>query len=256
MKTKLLLTIMLSLSVLIAFAQTDRFEGRPTTPGSDVESFKENLPVKKETFVAKLDRFKKEGFKVAVVLSSSEYTTKLQPPSSTTSMTTQLTLKGTLPSIEAGNLLESFTAKMNETFGTDIFEAVDKTKIPYKESKWGKVDDWEVTKYRMVATLLISPVYDYNITSSKYSGELQVSLSAPIVEYVNEKKGIKMKYPVRGGSLGFYKSAKYESDNNPNIENIEELQALVNPPSGDELVSKIKEEYEANIEKYIEKITK
>jgi len=235
------------------------FSGRPETAGPEVESFKENPPVKKESFTAKLERFKNEGFKVAVILSSAPTTTK--PPTSGGTMDSkQITLAGSLPSMQEDfvPLLESFTAKMNETFGTDIFENVDIKTIPYREVQMGKVDDWEVTKYRMVLTYSITPQYNYQGTGNmtgdgKYEATFEVSLNVVGVEYVNEKKGVKMRYPIRTGNLGFYKSGRYETEENPGINSVEELHALVKPISGSELVAELQKLQDEKMTKFIEK---
>ena len=243
-------------------AQEALFANRPESPGPDVENFKENLPVKKESFDAKIVRFKKEGFKVAVKLYSGDIITKAPAPAgsgpSSSSGMKQISLSGSVPSIEADlqALVEAYTAKMNESFGTDIFEIVDMSTIPFKEAKWGKVDDWEVTNYRMVVNLSITPVYDYSSFSGKYSASLGVNLSAPIVEYVHEKKGVKMRYPVRAGALGNFKTEIYNSDSSLGVDSTEDLQAIIKAPMGAELVTKLREVYDSKIEDYIAKIKK
>lgn len=229
MKTKNLLLFALCLMASIAFSQTDPFEGRSTTAGADVASDKDNVPVKKESFASKLERYKSEGFKVAVVFYSGEVTTKAAAPSSTTSAVKQITLKGKLPSMknDFASLVKGFTATMNETFSTDVFEIVDMSTIPFKEAKWGKVDDWGATKYKMVVSYSASPVYDYSMFSGKYSANLTVNLNVVATEFVNEKKGVKMKYPIRAGNLGFYKSPEWSSETDPGLKSIDELHALV-----------------------------
>ena len=145
MKNKTLLTMMLFLIFSVAYSQSDPeyYTDRPTTAGPDVESSKENIPVKKETFSAKLKRYKDEGFKVAIILSSGSITTKPNNPNSTSTLMSQVVLKGNVPSMKDDfvPLVENFAAKMNEAFETDLFEIVDMKKIPYKETKFGKVDD-------------------------------------------------------------------------------------------------------------------
>lgn len=258
MKTKKLLALALCLVASVAFSQTDPFEGRPTSAGADVASDKDNVPAKKETFTAKLERYKSEGFKVAVVLGSGPITTKPQPvqTGSSSSLITQITLKGNLPSMEDdfAPLLESFIATMNESFNTDIFEAVDMKTIPYKESKFGNVDDWATTKYKMVVGYSVSPVYDYTAASGKYSAALSVNLHVVATEYINDpKKGVKMKFPIRAGNLGFYKSESYKSDNDPGFKTIDELHKVVNPPMGADLLMELQKEQDSKIPKFLEK---
>jgi hypothetical protein len=245
----------LCLTAPVVFAQTDPFAGRSTTAGADVSSSKDNVPAKKESFTAKLERYKNEGFKVAVVFYSSEIKTKVAPPSSTTSASKQIVLDGSLPSIKSNlmPLVESFTATMNETFNTDVFEMVDINSIPYKESKWGKVDDWGITKYKMVISYTGSPTYDYTNSGGKYSASFVVNLNVVATEFVNEKKGVKMKYPIRSGNLGLYRSPNWESDTNPGFKSIEKLETLVNPPSGSDLLAELQSEQDAHMDEFIKK---
>lgn len=255
MKIKNVLVFALCLVASASFSQTDPFEGRSTSAGADVASDKDNVPVKKETFTSKLERYKSEGFKVAVVLHSGEIKTKAPNPNATTGASKQIMLEGSLSSIkkELAPLAESFTAKMNETFGTDVFEIVDLSTIPYKESKWGKVDDWGETKYKMVISYSATPVYDYTLASGKYSAVLTVNLNVIATEFVNEKKGVKMKYPIRAGDLGFFKSAKYETENDPGFEIVSELHTVVNPPMGADLLAELQKEQDAKMENFLEK---
>ena len=231
------------------------FAERPTSPNADIASDKANVPVKKENFESKLARYKSEGFKVAVVFNSGTVRTKEAAPSSTTSASSQLTLSGSLPSMKNDlmPLAQGFVATMSETFNTDVFEIVDLKNIPYKESKFGKVDDWAATKYKMVVTYSAIPMYDYTLSGGEYSAKLIVNLSVVATEFVNEKKGVKMKYPIRSGNLGYYQSAAWESENDPSYKTIEELHTVVNPPAGADLLAELQKEQDAKMDKFIEK---
>ena len=258
MKTKNLLVFVLCLLVSAAFSQSDPFEGRPTSAGPDVASDIDNVPAKKETFTSKLERYKSNGFKVAVILRSEPITTKPQPvqTGSTSSLITQITLKGDLPSMkdDFAPLLESFIAAMNESFNTDIFEAVDMKTIPYKESKFGNIDDWATTKYKMVIEYSVSPLYDYTLAGGKYSAALSVNLHVIASEYINDpKKGVKKKFPIRAGNLGAYKSESYNSDNDPGFKTIDELHKVVNPHMGADLVAELQKEQDAKMDDFIKK---
>lgn len=281
MKTRTLLTIALCFITAFAFSQlkglknqiksevsssveanvdADRaqyFEGRPTSPGPDVESFKENIPAKKESFTDKLARFKADGFKVAVVLYSGSIKTRPIPTSTTTTVTTQKSLEGSLPSMRSDfvGMAEKLTAELNEAFSTDIFELVDMSKIPYREARMGKVDDWEVTKYRLVMTYTIQPEYDYNLSMDKYNGDFTVNLNLIGTEYENTKKGVKMRYPLRAGNLGYFKKA-YSTEEDPGFSTVEELNAAVAPPTGNELVAELQKQQDENLPKVIEKLKK
>lgn len=281
MKSKTLLTILLCICTSIAFSQikalknqinsakaeseekaanSDRgkyFEGRPDSPGPDVESFKENIPAKKESFTDKISRYKEQGFKIAVVLYSGSIKTKPVPTSTTTTITTQRSLDGSLPSMrdDFTGIAQDFTDKLNNEFNTDVFELVDMKKIPYREARFGKVDDWEVTKYRLVMTYTIQPEYDYNYSMERYNGDFVVNMNVVGTEYENTKKGVKMRYPIRLANMGYFKK-EYASEEELSISTVDELNALVNPPSGSEIAMQLQKSMEENMPKFIEKLKK
>jgi len=263
MKNKTLLTIMLFLIFSVAYSQSDSeyFTDRPTTPGPDVESSKENIPVKKEIFSAKLQRYKDEGFKVAVILTSGPITTKPNDPNSTSTLMSQVILKGNVPTMkdDFAPLVESFVAKLNEAFDTDLFEIVDMKKIPYKETKFGNVDNWETTKYKMVITYNIDPQYDYSVAgvaTREYNAKFIVNLNAPAREFVNTKKGVKTKFPIRMGNMGFYTGKSLDSKTEFEVKTVQELHDLVNPTTGADLVVELQKLQDEKIIKYIDKLKK
>lgn len=255
MIAKLLLSLLFIFGAVISQAQDDPFAGRSTTPGADVVSSKPNIPAKKESFTAKLERYKAEGFKVAVVLNAPDITSKGADPSSTSGTMGLITLEGSITTDKAvfQPLVDGFAEIMNKEFNTDVFEVVDLKNIPYKDGKWGKTDDWGVTKYKMVITYSITPMYEYAFFMDKYKGELTINLGVTGTEFVNEKKGVKMKFPIRVGNLGFYRSPAFESEADPNISKTEELHKLVNPPSGDALVAELQKLQDEYMPKFLEK---
>lgn len=241
-----------------SITEQDPFAGRPTSPGPDIATSKGNIPVKKESFTDKLARYKNEGFKVALVLSSGKITTKPAGTIGTSTTMTQKELKGSLPSMKTDfeSLAKGLTAKLNEAFATDLIELVDMKKIPFKESKLlGKVNNWEGTIYKLIINYTIQPEYDYNFSMNKYNGDFVVSMNIVGTEFVNEKKGVKMRYPLRAGNLGYYKKA-YASEKDPGVTTVVELNELVAPPSGEELVAELQKQQDKNLPKIIEKLKK
>ena len=241
------------------------FGGRPSSPGPEVASDKQNIPAKKETFASKLERYKAEGFKVAVTVTSEPIKTIPQDPNDNSQLSSRnIMLAGSLPSIkeEIMPLVESFVDALNKEFNTDVFEIVDMSIIPYNEGKWGKTDDWGSTKYKMVIFYNAQAQYSYeqegtNVVSKEsgdFSGFFRVNLAATAAEYVyDKKKGFKIKYIVRVGGLGTYKSGVWKAENAPGLKSIEELQQVVNPLTGADLIAELQKEQDASIAKYIEK---
>ena len=153
-------------------------------------------------------------------------------------------------------LLVSLTNRLNEEFQTDLFEIVDMSKIPFKETKMGKADAWDLTKYRTVITLYATPVYDYNKFGSKFSATLKVDMSVTGMEWTNEKGKVKIKYPIRSGNLGNYKSPEYESEEDPHFKFIDDVKAAVDSPSGSALVAELQKIEDENLAKFIDKLKK
>jgi len=284
MKTKFLLTIIFILVATMGYSQfkalmkaaggesaeylelrDEYFSGRPEVASAEVESFKENHPAKKETLNEKMKRFKSEGFQVAVILDIRK-SIKTVPPMDDESKVTRhnMMLEGSLPNLtndELKGLIESYVDKMNEEFSTDIFEAVDIKTIPFRQLKNKRVDDWEVTKYRMVVTIQLTTefYYTYEVEKKKpvdFHGFLSAGIRAPAHEYVNEKKGVKKEKILRPAALGGFATETYKPEGNPKITQLAELQALINAPLGSDLGLKLKENFDAYSDKYIELIKK
>jgi len=284
MKTKLLLTATLCLIASVSFSQLKslagvgisdeekamkeemkkreeaRFAGRPETPGEDITNFNENVPAKKEKFTDKMARFKSEGFEVAVVLNSGKiYTTPI-----TSGLTKEefdkfhnVSLEGSLTSMYDSftAIRDSYIAKMNKTYNTDVFVPVNMKNIPYREIKGHKVDNWEDTKYKIYIILTIQPEYSYGVAKNKdYSAKLLVNIYAPIMETYNAKGKVKIKQHVLNAGLGRYESETTKFAAKPDITKIEELAELVNTPSTEDIITKLQEAYNERIDKYIEKV--
>lgn len=281
MKTRLLLTMMFILVATIGYSQLkalknsikkeggegaeylemrdEYFSGRPEVASADVESFKENHPAKKESLNDKMARFKSEGFKVAVVLAPRKSIKTAPPVPESNDARKNMMLEGSLPNLtddELKGYIENYTAKMNKQFSTDIFEAVDIKTIPFRQLKSKRVDDWEVTKYRMVVTIELTTLYYYTYVVEKkqpvdFNATLTASIRAPAYEYVSDKKGVKKEKVLRPAHLGGFVTETFEPETNNEITQVSELQSLINAPLGADLASKLKENLDAYFDEYI-----
>jgi len=232
------------------------YEGRSETPSADVASDKANVPVKKETFVKKIERYKAEGLKIAIVLYSGKITT-IAPDPNVPATSKNIMLSGSLPSIKEDlkPLATSLASKLNEEFGTDVFEMVDLKTIPYKEIRMGRADAWELTKYRTVFTYMANPKYDYSLFSGKYTADFVIHQTVAGTEYVTDKKGTKIKYRFQNVNLGNFKTA-YEQESELGVKTVEQLNTIVNPPTGAALLAELQAQQDASMAKIIEKIRK
>ncbi len=228
----------------------------------DIQTTKTNVPAKKESFAAKIERYQNEGFKAAVVISISPLATARPSSGSGPTMLNEATdskdlvLEGEtrMDKSDFTSLAEAYATKMNETYATDIFVVVDPAVIPTRSTKVaGDVPDWGQTIYKMVVSYSIYPKYQFDKSGDKYTAKYLVNQAAPIIEYINDKKGIKMKYPVRMGGLGFY-TVSHEGEDLAGLTTIDELNAIVNPPLGTDLAAKLTEAMHEKMPDYLKKI--
>jgi len=265
-----LFTILLTVNV---FSQDDRFEGRSTEASPDVAQAKDNVPVKKESFKDKLTRISADGNKVGVLFATRpSYVKAYKYPTQPTMMEQQADkqdagVTGELPSLDG---LEEFgswmVSQLNETFGTDVYELVDISKIPYKEVKvfstMQKVDDWWSTKYKIVVNYNMGAYYEAYTevkatTDDRYFyGSYSFNSTLGILEYFIGKKGGTQKSIVNYKSMGAYKSEKYQGDKDTEVGTIEELSGLVARKSDAEIVDMLKAERGPKLENALKKLLK
>lgn len=243
----------------IALYYADRSE----TPGADVASDKQNIPVKKESFEALLARYKENGFEIAVQFTTGPVYTKAPSSSGNQSSMNlnngdrQIVLSGSLPSMknELAPLASSFAKKMNEEFNTDLFKVIDMKTMPYKETKYGKKDNWEATKYKMVVIYTVNLVYDYRIEGKYWKADFNANMNVRGTDYqYDKKKGVKLK-GVFNGSLGGF-NVSLEQEEAFGVKKVEELDAIVNPPKGEGLLQELEDAQAMKFEKFIEKLKK
>jgi len=252
------------------FSQDDKFKGRSTEVSTDVAQAKENTPVKKESFKDKLARISTDGNKVGVLLNTrSVWVKAYKKPPTGSLLDTKVDsgVKGDLPPIEG---LEEFgpwmVSQLNETFGTDVFELVEISKMPYKEIKFlgsmQKVDDWWSTKYKIVVNYNMNAYYEAYTevkatTDDRYFyGSFTVNSVLYILEYFIGKKGGTQKYIVSGKQMGSYQSEKYQGDKDTEVGTIEELSGLVERKSDAEIVDMLKAERGPKLENALKKLLK
>ncbi len=234
------------------------FEGRPEKAGSEMAATKENVIPKKESFSDKVARYEKEGFKMGVNFSSGVIMTKAMPVSGSSSTKEQKSLKGYLPSMkeEFKVVVEDFVSKMNETFNTDIFELVDTKKIPLRTVLGANTDDWWPTIYKTVFAYNLTPEFDYNFSMGKNNGDFVAHIALYATEYYEKKGKPKMSIILNGAKTPARYVLEYSEEESFEISTIQELNAIVNPPSAPELAEILLEKQEAGFVKIKEKLNK
>jgi|694.fasta_scaffold47737_2 hypothetical protein len=207
-KTRILTILLLyftsSFSVYAQFGNLDqknnsakRFASRSTTVSAEMETAKDNLPVKKETFTAKMERIKNDGNKVGVFyyLKSVQGEAKSSATSGPSMM--QEASKSEFVLIEgeyADESLQSvgadFTAELNAALGRTDIDLLDMNKMPYRQTKFGPIDDFWATKYKVVFVLLVEPKirasHEGSSGKKKFDATMTFVSSLSVLEYIGD----------------------------------------------------------------------
>lgn len=135
----------------------DLFANRTTTPSSENASAKDNLPVKKETFAAKMQRIKSDGNKIGVMLALNPV--RVPPPTGTTnvSFSQPVAVEGEYMDESLRAAVSQFVQELNQALGTTEIELIDINSIPYRQTKFGRLDDWWASKYKVVFAYSLDP---------------------------------------------------------------------------------------------------
>ena len=240
----------------------DPFDGRPTSASAAVASAKPEVAVKKESFKDLLNRIKADGNKVGILVTSKNLV--INPGTGSTEGTTKAQVMGSYGPLEGiDKIAKTTAADLNAGFGIDVFEAVDYSQIPVKEGKYGKMDDWWSTKYKVIFIYELEPNYTaiYKVANSEtlereYQAKMHVHGDV-IVMSAEEIKPDKLKYvtssPKRWGS---YNSEKFVGPAETEFLTIQQLKAAINPPSDEVVVDAIIESQKEALAKFVKKKSK
>lgn len=220
------------------------YAGRTTTVSAALASAKPEVKVKKQKFKARIDRIKADGNKVAVVVLCSNINVN---PKSHTIFSNQKAqfVRGSYKPIEGINELGVKTVQdFNEGFDTDVFELVDMKDIPYKDNgKGGKMDDWWVTKYKVIITLKYNPYYIAYVqttgdsTNTKTEFKAQMFVKAMCFMEAAEDGQKRLKGAGKPPKIASYSTDAYLASPSTKIYMIQDLKVLINPASDEEIVN-------------------
>jgi hypothetical protein len=240
--------------------RVDPFEGRSTDVDPSIASAKPEVTVKKESFTARVQRIKADGNKVGILVRSSNLLINPKPLGDGLN---PAMVKGSYGPLTGLGVLARATAdRLNESFGTDVFEVVDYQKIPYKDGKYGKYDDWWSTKYKIVILYDLTPFYNAFYRTNTSNGELEYVAyervnSELILMAAEEEKPDKLRYVIGSPrSMGSFISEDYIGPKETDFDIIQELKAAINPPSDDEIIKLLIENQKEPLAKLIKKLSK
>jgi hypothetical protein len=176
----------------------NRFASRSTTVSAEMETAKDNVPVKKETFTAKMERIKGDGNKVGVFYFLKPVKGEPKPSASSgPSMMAQDYSKSEFVLIEgeyADESLQSvgtdFTAELNAALGRTDIDLLDMNKIPYRQTKFGSIDDFWATKYKVVFHFVVEPKirasHEGSSGKKKFDATMTFVSSLSVIEYIGD----------------------------------------------------------------------
>ena len=240
--------------------EVDFFEGRPSEAGADVASAKPEVKVKKESFIERLERIKADGNKVGVLVRSTNLKTNPKPFAEGI---TAATIKGRYEPLQSLDVLAQATAnQLAEGFGVDVFEAVDYSKIPVKEGKYNKMDDWWATKYKIIVLYDLTPFYNAYYQKNAETGEKEFRAymavdSEVIIMAAEQDKPEKLKYVTASPkSWGNYQSESFVGPAETDFNIIQEVKKAINPPSDEKIIQEMIKSQEEKVNKLIKKKSK
>lgn len=233
--------------------------GRPTTVSPEMASVKDNTPVKKETFGAKLSRIKADGNRVGVFL-------RLGPvhvPSPSSSVTVSYRQPIDIPGEYMDESLIAsgveFVQELNQALGTTDIELIDITKIPFREVSVlglpGRVDNFWATKYKVVFFFTIDPrlevIHDSFDGTPKFNAVLNLISSVIVMEYIGDPSSKEQDIFTQVNHLGTFRSPAFvQQDDIMDVKTIygKTVEALKMP-----VLEKIRLERADGVKKLVEK---
>ena len=231
------------------------FASRTTTPSPENASAKDNVPVKKETFAAKLDRIKADGNKVGVIL----YLRPAQVNAPTDNVSATLT--GNVR-VEGGYIDESlkgaaveFVKELNQVFKRTDIELIDINTVPYRNSKFGRLDDWWASKYKVVFAYSLDPrlrtTHEEIGGKMKFAAELNMITSLVVTEFIGGPEATKMDNLAQVLNMGSFVTPRYAQDED--MSDVKLIYDKTLEKLGTPILEKMKTERADAIKKLVEK---
>jgi hypothetical protein len=234
------------------------FGNRTTTPSPENASAKDNVPVKKETFAAKLNRIKADGNKVGVILYLEPV--RVNPPDASGNttgggLTDYAKVVGEYMDESLNAAAQEFVTELNRELETTDIELIDIQKVPYRDSKFGKLDDWWASKYKVVFAYSLDPRIRASNEEiggkTKFTASLNMIQSLIVREYIGGPGATKQDIITQVLNMGSFVTPTYAQDDQmTDVKSIYDktLEKLAIP-----ILSKMREERADGVKKLVEK---
>ncbi|MDD2277961.1 MAG: hypothetical protein PHD06_02150 [Bacteroidales bacterium] len=239
----------------------NQWAGRTPAGSPELASAKDNTPVKKETFDAKLKRIAADGNKVGVLL----ILTPVRKLASGQQLGSEVVNDEN--SYMDESLYEAgiqIVKELNEAFGTTVIELVDLSKMPYRDTKvMGhavRLDDWWASKFKVVFEYTIDPLLRYEVMSIKgeYKNTTALNLRTSMVvkEYIGNTTATKQDFLAQILNMGGFITPVKAHDDGEEATSVEELYKSTLEKLEVPLLEKIKNERASGISKVVNKFKK
>lgn len=196
-----------------SFAQEldDSFAGRPETVSPEIASAKDNVPVKKETFRAKMNRITADGNKIGVYFKLLPART-VQQQTGTIALSNVTEVEGVYVDESLRQAGQQFADELNQAYNTTHFELIDISQIPYREVKVlgqkTRIDDWWPTKYKVVFFYTLDPRLE-PVSGSEFTATLNVLQSLVVTEFIGGPTNNKQDILTQILNMGGFRTSPY-----------------------------------------------
>jgi len=195
------------------------YANRSSSVSPEYASAKDNVPVKKETFDAKIKRIKADGNKIGVRLVVLPART-VQPESGTTQVTPTMQVEGEYMDESLMAAGQQFVDELNQLFNTTDFELIDMRNIPYREVKvvgtTTRIDDWWATKYKVVFAYTLDPRLEpaYQNSGGKTQWTVAVNMLQSLIatEYIGANNATKQDILTQILNMGGFRTPVYAQE--------------------------------------------
>ncbi len=193
----------------------DLFAGRSNTVSPEVASAKDNVPVKKETFGAKINRIKADGNKIGVYIKVLPART-VQLQTGTVALNNPVAVDGGYMDESLRQAGQQLADELNKAYNTTDFELIDMSKIPYREIKvvgqQTRIDDWWATKYKLVFIYTLDPRLEPASTGGQFTATLNLLQSLMVVEFIGGPGATKQDILAQILNMGGFRTPAYAQD--------------------------------------------
>lgn len=183
----------------------------------EVASVKDNIPVKKEAFGAKMSRIKADGNAIGVYLRLEPVRVPKVVSVATVSYKNPIDIPGEYMDESLIASGAEFVQELNNALGTTDIELIDISKIPYRDGSTlgmaSRVDNFWATKYKVVFFFNVDPrleaIHDSFDGPPKFNAVLNLVNSLIVMEYIGGPSSKDQDIFVTVNHLGTFRSPTF-----------------------------------------------